>query len=306
MKKTKENPMSFLSCFVQDRETMRVTSQIDELKDAGSTSSMMMKWERHDSQWYAHDFEWHATKILFHSTPSPHVVVSGPAGIVGIASPEGVIEEEIDPSLDGPSRRGDICDLRIIGDHVYVCGMSRQVYRREWKNHWTRQDEGVVKPRGSFDVVGFNAIDGLSEDDIFAVGFAGEIWRRQKSKWKQLSNPTNVVLSALRVVKSDLAFACGQHGVLLRGKGDAWAVCDHGGTDKDLWGLEWFQGKLYIASTDELYVLNEGDELEKVKLDLKGKFTFSHLHQNDGVLLSVGPKHVLYTEDGRHWIDTNA
>jgi hypothetical protein len=164
----------------------------------------------------------------------------------------------------------------------------------------------VVKALDSFELVGFNAIDGVSEDDIFAVGFGGEIWRRKQGTWKIMDSPTNVVLTALRVVTPDLVFACGQQGTLLRARGGNWEVIAHGTTEQDFWGIEWYRDRLYVASADALYVLDENDDLQKVKLNLKGKFTFSHLHQNDGVLLSVGPKHVLYTEDGSTWIDTKA
>jgi len=304
---SQQNLESFISGLVQDRSTIRFVSQIDELKDAGSTASRLNKMLLVDGKVFTTKLEWHANRMCIHSVPESHLVSTGPAGIVSILTKAGKEEEEIDSTLDGPERRGDICDMRVIGDHVYVCGMSRQVYRREGKNMWTRQDEGLVKPRGSFDLVGFNAIDGLTEKDILAVGFGGEIWRRQKQTWRQLESPTNVVLTALRVVKPNLAFACGQQGILLRGRGDHWEVIAAEGTKEDLWGVEWFNDKLYVASTNNLYTWDEkSNDLEKVTLDMKGKYTFSHLHQNDGLLLSVGPKHVIYTEDGTKWVDTKA
>lgn len=296
------NPMSFLSCFVQEKSVFRLVSQIDELKDHGSTSSRLMKWVRAEKKWYAHDLDWHATRICAPAKPSPHLIAVGPSGIVYAASPSSSAEEEIDPTDDGPRRRGDIRDLRIIDDEVYAAGMGRQVYRRTGANQWTREDAGVVQQRGVIAVSGFNAIDGLSKNDVYAVGFGGEIWRRLNRQWRQIDSPTNVVLHRVRAVEPNLVYACGQGGVLLRGHGDQWDRIDHDATEEDLWGMEWYRERLYVAGDDGLFRLEPGDRLARVNAR-NAAATYRHLHAADGVLLSSAPKSVLYTEDGSRWND---
>ena len=295
------NPYSFISGFVEDKNTARAIAQIDELKEAGATDSELLKWTGADGKWYSFDLEWHATRVCVLQKPELTVIAVGPAGIVVEGSSAGVQEGNIDDSEDGPMRRGDIRDLRVIGKWVYAAGMSRQVYRRERPNQWSRVDSGVVQHRGALDVAGFNSLDGSSEKDIYAVGFAGEIWRFANNQWKQLDSPTNMVLHRVRVVSKNLVFACGQEGTLLRGQGDTWRHIDHDATTEDLWGLEWFKDRLFVACDDGLFRLNDDDTLEKVDTGLGDEWTFRHLHCNDGVMFSFGPKHICWTNNAKQW-----
>jgi len=303
MVKSSTNPLSFLSGFVQDRNTGRVIAQVDELKDAGSTSCWLMKWTRLDRKWYSFDLSWHATRMCVLEKPHPHLLAVGPAGIVSVNTPKGDEEEEIDSTEDGPKRRGDIRDLRAIGEHAYVVGMSRQVYRREGPGQWVRKDQGVVQPRGTLDLAGFNAIDGLDELDLYAVGFGGEIWHCHNNNWHKLDSPSNLVLLRVRVVNKELVYVSGQQGTILRGQGHHFKAIKQDVTKDDFWGMEWYRDQLYVACDSGIYVLTDGNDLLKVDMGLANDITFRHLHANDGVMFSFGPKHIVWTEDGLAWHD---
>lgn len=297
-----KNAYSFLSCFVQSRDVFRIVCQIDELKKMGSTSSRLLKYVRSESKVYVFDLDWHATRVGVLTVPELTLIAVGPSGIVGVGTSKGTSEEEIDPTNNGPKRRGDIRDLRIIGADVYASGMSRQVYRRVRTNQWLHEDAGTVQPRGATEVVGFNAIDGLASTEIYAVGFGGEIWLRRNGQWAQSQSPTNVILHRVRVVRPGLVYVCGQEGVLLRGHGDQWTAIEHEATSENLWGMEWFKDHLYLASDDGLFRLDPDDNVVRVETGID-EATFRHLHAADGVLLSSGSKHVLFTEDGSTWVD---
>jgi len=299
MAKKSPTPYSFGPCYVQNRATMRVIAQIDELVDAGETASRVMKWV--SGSWSQFSLEWSAVRVCQVAAP-PQFFALGPDGEILVGSPNGAPQEEtLDETIEGPQGRGPLRDLRLIGDHPYAVGMSRQVYRREGAGIWRHRDEGTVLPLGSKIVAGFNSIDGLSEDDFYAVGFGGEIWRCLKGRWRQIESPTNVVLHRVRVVPDDLAYACGQEGVLLRGRGDEWEQIDHGATEDNLWDLEWYGDRLYLAHDDGLFTLKGANSLEAVKFGIRGTITCRHLHANDGVLLSSGPKNVVWTSDGKKW-----
>jgi hypothetical protein len=179
--------------------------------------------------------------------------------------------------------------------------MSRQVYRREGPEHWCRWDEGAVLPIGVIEVAGLNSIDGVCEDDIYAVGFGGEIWRCVDGRWHQVKSPTRVILYCLRVVRKDLIYAVGQKGVLLRGNGDSWEQIAQKETTDDLWGMEWFNETLYVCSNEAIYRVNEDGKFEAI--DMGHIKTCGHLHANDGVMWSFGRKHVAWTENGLDWND---
>jgi hypothetical protein len=233
------------------------------------------------------------------------LLVLGPQGKVdcNFPAPKPAHEEEIDP-VDGVARSGDFMDLRLIGDHVYACGMARQVYRRDGDRQWTRVDQGAVLPPGSMEVVGFTSMDGLSEDDFYAVGFEGEIWRCLRGVWNPMDTVTNVVLQCVRVVTPDRIYACGQNGILLRGSGNRWKVLDTPSVEEqELWSIQLFNGEVYLASERALYKLDANDVPRRLDLKLGPDLTHGHLHAADGVMWSFGVKDLLLTEDGKTWRD---
>lgn len=296
-----QSPISYLSGFVQSRDVARVVATVDQLADAGAQLTWLTKWTRADGKWGRFEVPWAATHLSVLMNNGAHVYATGLQGKVAILTPTGSGEEVIDASADGPLSRGPVHELRVIEGHLYACGMARQVYRREGPNRWVRRDEGVVLPKGTIKVAGFNAIDGISEEDIYAVGFGGEIWRSVASHWHQINGPTNVILYCVRTVRSDLVYAAGQKGVLLRGNGDVWEQVEQKTTIKDFWGMEWFRDRLFVCSDDAVYVLRDDGLLENVS---QGKLTTCrHLHANDGVMWSFGRKQVAWTENGVDWID---
>jgi hypothetical protein len=294
---------SFVSGFVENSNTLRFIGQADQLNEAEEPNSILFKWIRATNERYGFDLDWYATRMWVLDTPHLQVFVVGPDGRVNIGTLQGDTQEQIDASNRGPSVYGEIRDLRFIGNHLYAAGMGRQVYRRDGKDNWVHRDVRAIQPSNLEEVTGFNAIDGLGEEDIFAVGFRGEIWRLHAAAWRQVESPTNVILNALRVIDTNLMFACGKKGTLLRGTGDSWQAIAHESTDDEFWGLEWFNDALYVASARSLYRLAADDTLTPINLGLGKGVTCRFLHANDGVLLSVGTKNVCWTEDGVIWRD---
>lgn len=302
MRENRPQLLTFRSGFVQDRSTTHAIAQYDQLAEAGAEYSSLLKWYGMERRWDRYDIEWSAIRVWVETEQELRLHALGVNGETLEADATGITEGSVDASGEGPLARGPMRDLRWIGRHLYAVGMGRQVYRREEANRWARRDAGVVVPVGTMEVVGFNSVDGLSEEEILACGFGGEIWRNREGEWVQLDSPTNLVLHRLRIVEPDLMFASGQEGLLLRGTGEQWEVIDHGVTDEDLWGLEWYRGSLYVASQTGVFRLTDADELERIDMGLGPDRTCSDLHANDGVMWSFGPKHLSWT-DGTSWID---
>ena len=296
-----KNPLSFMSGTVQNRELFRVVAQVDELKEKGATDSRLMKWSRGERKWYSYRLAWHATRIVCMERPEFRIVAIGPSGIVYVGNGLTNAEEHVDDSNEGPKRRGDMRDINLVGDTVFAVGMGRQVYRRVRDGQWQHEDQGVVARRGVSTVCGFNSIHGTSENDLVAVGFAGEIWTRRGGVWTKEGSPTNVVLHKVLVVDGGVTYACGQKGVLLSGSNSVWHEVTHNLQVDNFWGLGWFKGELYVAADAGLYVLRGGKDLEPLDGAVLAGATTRHLQVLDGVLLSVGSKNVLFTEDGANW-----
>jgi hypothetical protein len=264
-----------------------------------NANSVVLEWSQERGA-SAVKFDYPLSRIALLPEPEPRVIVSGRLGFIGLIEERGVSEEVIEGAQD----EGFIRDLRVIDRHVYATGMGRQVYRRAGRGHWSRFDRGLVRSsRDYLDLTGFNAIDGLSEEDIYAVGFNGSMCNCLKGEWREIATPTNLILERVRAQRSDLVFAAGQSGILLRGYRDVWEIINQTETSNDFWGLECFRGRTYLATDEGIFRLSDHDELEKLDLGLPGPRTYSQLHASGGALWSFGARHLSWTEDGESWND---
>lgn len=297
-KASASNTLAFLSGCVQHKDSTWVIAQ-SEVPKSDAVDWWLVRWASTPSQWSRFELGFTATRLCFSLLPEPTLFVTGPAGKVLVVTAAEAVEETIDSSAEGPQGRGPIRDVRSIGSGVYAYGMSRQVYRRIGPGQWSRFDSEVVSPLGTKSVCGFNSIHGSSEDTIYAVGFNGEIWRCINSVWQQMQSPTANTLRKVQVLKNDLVYAIGQMGVLLEGDGESWEQI--GQTKDELWGMEWFNDRLYLSSSNFIYCLDRDRQLVPIKL--KGGTSCGYLHANDGVMWSFGAAHLLWTENGVDWND---
>jgi hypothetical protein len=300
----KKPPVSSFFGYVQNRGHVFVLSRLDAFEAAGEPDTTIFDLDLSKGGRSVSFVDWAATHLWADPANGFPVFIAGPEGKVAIKtapSEAGMSEEEIWPGKQGPKSLGDIRDLRMIGKHLYAAGMGRQVYRREARC-WMRADKGVVVAKPSLtDVVGFNSIDGTSEDDIYAAGFDGELWWWNGKEWGAMEGITNLVLNRVRVVAPNQVYVCGKMGMLIRGHKDIWDIVWHDATEDELWDVEVFNGVVYVTTEDCLYRV-DGDVLEPVKTGFK-KPSFGSLHANDGILLSVGRKLVCWTDDGKKWHD---
>jgi hypothetical protein len=75
---------------------------------------------------------------------------------------------------------------------------------------------------------------------------------------------------------------------------------DLGDFSEDLWGVHTFNGELFVASSKAVYQLHDG-ALEKASIGSEGTGSASFLAAADGVLWSVGNRHLAFTSDGKVW-----
>jgi len=212
--------------------------------------------------------------------------------------------EFVDLSDDGPSDLLHLRCIRRIGNHVYVAGMARRMYRKATPGNWVAIDTGVYVPRSKRDRgVGFNAIDGFSEDAIYAVGYGGEIWYFDGKVWQQQSSPTNIALTCVKCADEKIVYAAGLAGVVLRSMDGAnWETIDHSTTEDDFWGMTLFQNRLYLATYSGVFLFDD-DDLIPVNMKLPRILSTAYLDSNDGAMWSVGQKDMAYTQDGIIWTE---
>lgn len=243
-------------------------------------------------QWSdAVDTEWDSSAVAVARAPEEKVVLVGEDGDVATYVGGDSTREAIVPP---PVM---IRNAREIGGLVHACGMKRQVYRRDGEAQWS----DISAPRaGDTEELGFEAIDGHARDELYAVGWGGEIWQYDGRAWHQRASPTNVTLTAVCCADDGTVYAAGQGGVLVRGRRDAWSVVDwEEEVTADLWDLCWFRERLYVATMTGLYTLG-ADRLVPVDFgDARPSSCYS-LSAAEDVLWSVGRDDVV-SFDGHGW-----
>ena len=117
------------------------------------------------------DRNWSGIAVCVVKRPTEKMVSVGEDGEVLTYVGGTVTEEQIVPEPMA------IHNLGVIDGLAYACGMDRQVFRRDDENSWT----AMHAPRSASEA-GFEAIDGFSADEIYTVGWNGEIfsvgWQR--------------------------------------------------------------------------------------------------------------------------------
>lgn len=251
--------------------------------------------------WGAGTVPWLACSGTVCHVPAERYVVLGTDGSVR-TSGGGVIKEEapIASCTVDPKKRGPLREIRgIAKGRAYAVGTCRQAYVRDGEDQWRCIDQSAQGGDTPITDTSFESIDGFSEQEIYTVGWEGEIWKYDGSVFTQQNSPTNLALYKVRCAPDGFAYACGQLGTLLRGRNDRWEVIDHESTREDLWGMEYFDGQLYVSSTHFVYRL-EGDTLKPVDFGDDAPRTCYHLSAADGIMWSIGPKDVMEF-DGSNW-----
>ncbi len=214
-------------------------------------------------------------------------------GLNYVVSASGVVKEVLDASADGPGRTQAIMGGAVIEGKAYACGMTRQVYRRD-VHGWARADAGARLN----DVVGFKAIAGVSESELYAVGFGGEIWSFDGAVWTQEDSPTSVKLECAVIGPDGDVYAAGGRGVVVRGRKGRWEVLENQASEDTIWDATVSSGRTCFSSDRGVRVVSENGAVEKLTTPFDGKITFGNLASSEGQLWSVGRLDIALFEGG--------
>jgi len=271
----------------------------DAAIDEGYIDSMLITLDR--GAWGAGTVPWLACTGTVCHVPAERYLVLGTNGSVR-ASGGGTIKEEAPIASCGidPKGRGPLREIRgIAKGRAYAVGTCRQAYVRDGEDQWRCIDQSAQVGDTPITDTSFESIDGFSEQEIYTVGWEGEIWKYDGAVFTQQSSPTELALYKVRCAPDGFAYACGQLGTLLRGRDGQWEAIEHESTREDLWGMEVFDGQLYVSSNHFVYRLEDG-KLTPVDFGDDVPRTCYHLSAADGIMWSIGPKDVMQF-DGARW-----
>ncbi|WP_372623351.1 hypothetical protein [Falsiroseomonas sp.] len=248
-----------------------------------------------------HNGEWASYGVLsgilhairFTEDPERQLLLLARAHGLYRISKKGISFEDI-----GKDDEGFLMDLRRIGARWYAVGGHHHVYREE-ATGWQRFDQGVHIPDEPGEARILLSIDGVAEDDIYAVGFNGVILHHDGSAWAELESPTNVGLQRVLCVSRDEVYICGYGNALYRGNRTGWQALTAPDENVVYWDMARFHGRIYVCTKQRLFVLN-GDRLDEVDIPVEGPLGFYRLDASDTELWSCGNECVLRF-DGTTW-----
>lgn len=233
---------------------------------------------------------WNAVGICIARKPEEQMVVVSEDGHVFTFKSGVAFDESIFPQPVG--LRG----LGVVNGFPVAFGMGRQVYKRINENTWVPMHAPIPEIREN---VGFLSISGFNDNEMYVVGFNGEMWEWNGQVWKNRKTPFNLMLTDVCCGDDGQVYVCGQSGTLLKGRHNEWESVLLENNADDYWGLSWFKDKLFIATLNELFTL-ENDQLIPVNFGLHRPESFGKLTQSDGILWSIGTSD-LWNFDGHKW-----
>jgi hypothetical protein len=133
-------------------------------------------------------------------------------------------------------------------------------------------DEGIFRYENGAWRVGASGYIGKIEairggcSGIYAVGTEGLLLHSPDGEeWVREMLPTNVALNGLCIAESGVAYAVGNHGVLIEGTPGRWKLHQLSG---DLMDISCFNGIIYVGSDDGLFSF-DGKRLNAVKTGME-------------------------------------
>ena len=285
--------------------------------------------ERTVSTWVWKDYDWTIVSLSCDARSNLRTVLSR-EGQVRLYGPGGKPDHtyqipEAGVFGDAAIGLGYVNRIRAIGDHLYVCGQSRQVWRFEWdgkhlaSGRWVdaagpmRQPAISDPPDDPSDADAFDrwlddndAVDlvdiaGTSDNDIYAVG--DQCWHWDGHQWQQVALPTDEPLAAIKVMSRELVYFVGHNGTLLAGNArDGFNDLSSVDDNQNFTGVEWFGERLFLASNLGLFTHDPATgRIERYTTDLSPDLQDTRLLEaKDGTLWSFGFKDLAWF-DGVRW-----
>lgn len=194
--------------------------------------------------------------------------------------------------------RGGLRRIKMIDGYAYICGGVRSVGKRLGKGNWFSHTKAIPKALERGDG-GFEDIAGFNEDDLYAVGGKGDVWRYDGKKWQQVAFPTNTWTTAVCCGADGNVYVSCYEGLTFMGRENRWTKIYGGGINQGFKDMVWHEGKVWCTNDNGVWTIENG-ELEWAN-DLPSEIYVcaGSLSVNDGVLLLAGLGGAAYMENGQ-------
>ncbi len=241
------------------------------------------------------------TSCCICTQPERKLVAISEDGFVATLGGGQIIDEVVKDGGRSPASRGPLVQISCLPDgRAYAVGTGRQAYVRDGSRKWRCIDETAQGGALPLEDTCFHSIGGFTAEEIYAVGWEGEIWFYDSHTWTPQSSPTNLAIYEVLCAPDGFVYACGQTGLILRGRRDQWTVLEQDETAEDFWGIASFNGRIFLSTNAFLYEL-QGTRLTQVAYaGIEMPKTCHKLGVSENCLWSVGAKDLLQF-DGQNW-----
>jgi hypothetical protein len=277
-------------------ELIFCAKELDELveQDQENSSFFVM----FGSDWYKYEFDgaWSAISM---ATVKP----SDSVRTVVAVAPHGAyweVEPKSQQEVHGEIRKVKyaVRGSAVVDNVIYACGMGRHVLRRNGPGDWdeigpstSQDDDGLI--------VGFEGLAGFSADEMYAVGWGGEIWQLAHGSWQRLDSPVSTKLNAVCCAADSDVYIVGDDGVMLRGRNEMWATLETERND-NLMDVAIYDSTVYVSTDFEILKLHDGvlvaDDAFADPDDVPA--TCLHLVAAEDGLISMGTKDLFRLHGG--------
>jgi hypothetical protein len=196
--------------------------------------------------------------------------------------------------------RGYIWNIKTIGTgSCYLVGPGRKLIERVEANVRRRIDSDVLRVENLVREKGFRDIDGFAQNDLYACGGLGDLWRYDGKNWHFIDLSTN---AALRKV------CCGRNKVhilvdnrfLLVGRENSWTECTFDDFDDLVGDMAWYRDRLIIVTEARCYEFID-DKIIPSEIIARSPLDFySYVRcYDDKIFLTSGSQAAFF--DGHNW-----
>ena len=203
-----------------------------------------------------------------------------------------------------PTENGDIVSIRRIKriqGWAYAVSRFRRIFKRVEVGRWEELRGGLenLPPETDWSSIGFNDIDGLAENNLYAVGGRGEVFHFDGTRWTRCDFPTNQQLYTVTVAPDGTAYITSLDGSIWAGQHDNWKVVDKADHGIEYNDSVWFNDQLWLCSDYHLHIW-DGEQRRRPEYNDQQILHAGHMDALDGVLVVAGPGTV-HAFDGADW-----
>lgn len=191
--------------------------------------------------------------------------------------------------------------ISILGE-LYVVTFGRKIYKRLNSNQWIEFRPGLPDYKDQYQEAGFEDLDAFSENDMYVVGGAGDVWHYAGNVWQRINFPSSDEINVVCCAGDGYVYIGAGGGDLWRGRLNQWEKIHHSQSKSDWSDLVWFKDNLYLSNEHGLKVLRGGQLVEVFEGREKYEMLNVRIDSCPDLLVAVSHEFVK-TFDGEQWLN---